>query len=420
MHIDFEQYYLNNGLRVILHEDRKAPVVAINIWYNVGSKHEEIGRTGFAHLFEHMMFQGSQHVPPDMHFQMIQSAGGTLNGSTFFDRTNFFEMLPSHFLEMGLWLEADRMGFFLPALNQDKFDRQREVVKNERRQRVDNVPYGTWFEKMLERAYPADFPYHWPVIGYMEDLDKAILEDVKQFFKMYYAPDNASLVVAGDITIEKTKKMIERYFASIPKGHNRPQKTFRFDGFNLGEKTTKVKDNVQLPRLYIGYHIPGFGRQQTYRADLLSDILSNGHSARLYRSLVYQKQLAQDAQAFILPLKETSLFLLVVTAKPDISLDVLHEEVQREIDQLRQGNINDHEIQRAKNQIEAQKLREKQSVTSKADNLNLYAVYFDNPALINSEFKFYESITKKELQKTAEDFLSIDNRIVLTFIPQNH
>lgn len=272
--IDFEEYFLDNGMRVILHEDHRVPIVAINLWYKVGSKNEVIGKTGFAHLFEHMMFQGSEHVPSEMHFQLIQSAGGTLNGSTFFDRTNYFETLPSNYLELGLWLESDRMGFLLPAMTQEKLDNQRDVVKNERRQRVDNQPYGLWFEKLLELSYPKKYPYHWPIIGYMNDLDNAKMEDVSHFFKTYYAPNNASLVIAGDFESSKTRDLIEQYFGTLPPGLAIPKRNFVFNNYNSSEKRTLIEDQVQLPRLYMAYHIPKHGSSEMYTADLITDIFS--------------------------------------------------------------------------------------------------------------------------------------------------
>lgn len=417
--IEFEQYYLPNGLRVILHQDRKVPVVAINIWYHVGSRDERKGKTGLAHLFEHMMFQGSAHVPPDMHFKLIQSAGGTLNGSTFFDRTNYFEMLPSHYLEMGLWLEADRMGYLLPALNQEKFDRQREVVMNERRQRVDNMPYGVWFEKLLESVYPENFPYHWPVIGYMEDIQKMSLQDARDFFKRYYAPDNASLVVAGDFERAHTRELIKRYFNDIPPGKPRPQRNGLLSQPLNQQQRLEVKDRVQLPRLYMGYRLPPMGSPESYQAEVLTEILSHGKSTRLYRSLVYEQQIAQDAQAFSLSMEATSLFIFVVAVKPDIKLETVEAALQRELERLYIGDISERERQKALNRIEADRLRELQSVTSKADNLNLFAVYFDNPQLINDEMNLYKKVNLKQLQNLANNYLKEENRVVLHFIPDN-
>ncbi len=416
--INFEQYYLENGLRVILHEDHDVPIVAVNLWYKAGSKHERPGKTGFAHLFEHMMFQGSQHVPEGMHFQLIQSVGGMLNGSTFYDRTNYFETLPSHYLEMGLWLESDRMGFLLPAMTQEKLDNQRDVVKNERRQRVDNQPYGTWLEKIMELAYPPEYPYHWPVIGYMEDLDNASLEDVSAFFRTYYAPNNAGLVVAGDFAPSEAKELIERYFASIPAGNSIPPFSAPFKGYHNGEKRTEVRDHVQLPRLHMAYHIPAYGQRETYAADMLSDILSEGKSARLYRSLVYEQQIAQEVHAFILPLQETSLFFFIATPKPQVSPEKLEQALQKEIDRLRAEAVSTEEMERTRNQLESRKIRELQSVASRADDLNMFATYFDKPELINTEIEQYEQISREDIQHTAQNYLSDDNRVVVTFMPQ--
>jgi zinc protease len=416
--IQFDEYRLDNGMRVILHQDNSVPIVTVNIWYHVGSKNEKKGKTGFAHLFEHMMFQGSEHVADNMHFRLIQSAGGTLNGSTFFDRTNYYETLPSHFLEMGLWLESDRMGFLLPAMTQDKLDNQRDVVKNERRQHVDNQPYGLWLEKMLELAYPKDFPYHWPIIGYMEDIDAARLEDVGKFFQTYYAPNNASLVIAGDFDPEKTRQLIDKYFGSIKKGNTTPPVSAKFNNYHSGEKRAIIEDRVQLPRIYMAYHIPAYGTKDSYTTEIMSDIFSEGKSARLYQSLIYKKQIAQDAHALMLNMQETSLLIFLVTAKPDVSVDKLEKELQIEIDKMINESVSEYELQRIINQIEARKIRELQSVNSKADLLNLFAVYFDDPDLINHEIERYKSIDVTDIKKTAENYLNNENRVVVTFLPE--
>lgn len=418
LHIEFEEYRLDNGLRVILHQDKRVPLVAVNVWYHVGSRNERPGKTGYAHLFEHMMFQGSQHIPADMHFKLIQSVGGTLNGSTFFDRTNYFETLPSHYLEMGLWLEADRMGFLLPALTQQKLDTQLDVVKNERRQRVDNQPYGLWLEKMLELAYPPDFPYHWPVIGYMEDLNTATMDDVRRFFKDWYAPNNASLVVAGDFERDSAKDLIARYFGSIPANPDMPSFSASGEPAFKGQKRLQLYDRVQLPRLYTAYHIPAYGSQASYEADLLSDILSAGKSSRLYQQLVYKQQIAQEAQAFYLPLQETSLLIFMLTAKPGVDLEHLEQALSAELTNLCQAGPDEREVKRVKNQIEARKLRELQSVAMRADYLNQFAVYFDNPGLINTEIDRYEKITCKHMSAFCRKYLSDDNRVVLNFLPR--
>ncbi len=418
LHITYERYSLANGLQVILHRDTRVPIVSVNLWYHVGSRNEQPGKTGFAHLFEHMMFQGSEHIPAEMHFQYIQSIGGTLNGSTFYDRTNYFETVPSHYLETALWLESDRMGFFLPALTQQKLDTQLDVVKNERRQRYDNQPYGLWLERMMELSFEPDFPYHWPVIGYMDDLNTATMQDVRQFFTSWYQPSNASLVVAGDFETEEVKTLIETYFAPIPSGPKPVLKAQPFSDFNNGEKREIMIDKVQLPRIYMAYHLPPAGHPHTYAADLLSDVLSVGKSGRLYRNLVYTQQIAQEAQAFLLPMELGSLLIFVATPKPGGSIEKLENALQCEIDALQSEPISTADRKRIRNQLEARKLRELQSVSSRADYLNMFNIYFDNPDLINTELEEYRRITREQMQETARTYLTRSNRTVLTFLPE--
>jgi zinc protease len=418
INLSFDEYYLNNGLRVILHQDQRVPIVAVNLWYRVGSKHETEGKTGFAHLFEHMMFQGSQHVGADMHFQWIQSVGGTLNGSTFFDRTNYFETLPSHYLELGLWLESDRMGYLLPAMTREKLDKQRDVVKNERRQRIDNRPYGLWLEYLLELAYPEDFPYHWPIIGYMEDLDQATLEDIEDFFRTYYAPNNASLVLAGDFEKGQARELLEKYFGPLPAGPPVPPKVLTKNFYHSGEKSRVVRDAVQLPRLYLAYHLPGVGAPEFFALDLLTDLFSQGKSGRLYQELVYKSQIAQDAQAFILPMQEASLLIFVATARPDTDRHLLQSRVEALISEWQNHPVKAEELLRVKNQVEARKIRELQAVAGKADTLNMCATYFDDPAFINREIHYYDAVTRQDIMQVAQQFLVPENRVVLQFIPE--
>ncbi len=416
--IQFDQYFLDNGLRVILHEDHRIPIVAVNLWYHVGSGNERKGRTGFAHLFEHMMFQGSEHVGSDKHFKLVQSAGGNLNGSTFFDRTNYYETLPSHYLEMGLWLESDRMGFLLPAMTQEKLDNQRDVVKNERRQRVDNQPYGLWLEKILELSYPDDFSYHWPIIGYMEDLDAATLDDIRQFFKTYYAPRNASLTLAGDFDPVQARALIEKYFGEIKNDEVIPPAVVPFEGFNKGEARDELMDNVQLPRIYMAYHVPPYGTEEWYALDLMSDILSAGKSSRLYQSLVYDLQIAQDAFAFILPMQRSSLMIFIITPKPGVEIGFLESALEKEIERVKSDLIETGELDRVVNQIEARKTRELQSNASKADLLNMFATYFEKPELINEEINRYHLVNPEKMRDAAQKYLNIDNRAVVTFLPK--
>lgn len=419
LHITYDRYRLNNGLNVILHQDTRVPLVSVNLWYHVGSRNEIKGKTGYAHLFEHMMFQGSAHVPADMHFQYIQSIGGTLNGSTFFDRTNYFETVPSNHLETALWLEADRMGFFLPALTQEKLDTQLNVVKNERRQRYENQPYGLWLEHILSMSFDDDFPYHWPVIGYMKDLDTANLQDVKDFFSTWYAPSNASLVIAGDFETDQTKALIEKYFGTLPSSQKTELPLTQFNSYNQGEQRRTFRENVQLPRIYMAYHIPLFGHIDTYVVDMISDLLSSGKRGRLYKTLVYEQQIAQDAQAILLPMQSTSMLIFMATPQPGIKAEDLETALQKEIDLLSQELVADMDLERIRNQIEARKLRELQSVSARADYLNMFSVYFDNPDLINTEIEHYLQIKSADILRVAKTYLQTANRCVVTYLPES-
>ncbi len=418
MNIQFEEYTLPNGLHVILHKETHVPIVAINLWYKVGSRNEKPGKTGFAHLFEHMMFQGSAHIPPEMHFQLIQSVGGTLNGSTFFDRTNYYETLPSHYLEMGLWLESDRMGYLLPALNEEKFKTQLEVVKNERRQRYENQPYGLWLEKILELAFEPDYPYHWPVIGYMEDLEKATLDDIKEFFRTYYAPNNASLALSGDFDVEEARELIEKYFAGIPANQNIPQADKHFTGYRQGEKVAVVKDKVHLPRLHYAYHLPGICGNEIYSSDVISGLLTGGKSSRLFQKLVYKKQMVQDIQSFVLPMTDTSLFFIVATPRPDQTVEAVAGEIEEEIYRLQDEEVPFAELDRVKNQVVAQKVRDLQSVSVRADMLNMFYTYFQETERINRDIENYLKINEKDILQTAQNFLRPDNRVRVIFVPE--
>lgn len=314
LNIEYTKFTLQNGLDVILYQNNTLPIVAVNIWYNVGSANERNSKTGFAHLFEHMMFQGSENIPKEMHFRYIQEAGGNLNGSTSLDRTNYYETVPSNYLEMTLWLESDRMGFFLPALTQEKLDNQKDVVMNERRQNYDNQPYGLAWEIIFSNLYPDNHPYHWPTIGWMKDIEAFELDDVKKFFKTYYAPNNASLVIAGDFDIEEATSLVNKYFADIEKFPLIPK--ILKDSCHLNE-TKKVihQDNVQLSRIYLAWHSDKYFGADDAALDILSDLLSGSKNSRLYKLLVFDKQIAQDVSAFQHSAKLDGNFIIVATAK---------------------------------------------------------------------------------------------------------
>jgi predicted Zn-dependent peptidase len=420
MHIPVETFRLANGLLVTLSEDHTAPIVAVNLWYHVGSANERPGRTGFAHLFEHMLFQGSANVGTNEHFELIQRAGGTLNGSTWLDRTNYFETVPSNHLEQVLWLEADRMGQLLPAMTQQKLDLQRDVVKNERRWSVDNQPYGTWWERLPALVFPESHPFHHSLIGSMEDLSGASLEDIVHFFRTFYTPDNAVLTVAGDFDAAEARTMIERHFGSIPKGGPRPP----LEGLGLSERIGEwrrevVEDEVMLPRLFLAFRTPVFGSEDYYAASVCGAILGMKKGSRLHRTLVRQRQIASEASAFTYDLAKGSDLLVVdVTARPDTSPDALEVEVAAQVDQLREGGVTADEVDRAVAMIETDFIASMQSAGERADKLSMFATYFGDPSLINEQVPRYERVTAERVNAFARSHLGRDNRASLLFVPR--
>src|SRR4029077_18629049 len=331
--LPFQYHRLANGLRVVLHRNAALPLVAVNLWYHVGSKNERPGRTGVAHLFEHMLFQGSEHVGTHDHFRLLQQVGGVANGSTWYDRTNYYETLPSHQLDLGLWLESDRMGFLLPAITQENLDTQRSVVMNERRQRVENQPYGLAGERIHELLYPGDHPYHWPVIGYMEDIAAATLEDVRRFFQTYYAPNNAVLTVAGDFDFDHARQKVETWFGEIPPGPPVPPVEARLTPLG-GERRELIATPARLPRVYLAFRAPAVGQRLWYAADLLAGILAGGKSSLLYRDLIYDRQIAQDVAASVSPYEEVATFLVVATARPGVPVEALESALLSHVDRL--------------------------------------------------------------------------------------
>jgi zinc protease len=422
MHIAVDRLTLSNGLKVVLAQDRSRPVVAVNLWYNVGSRNERPGRTGFAHLFEHMMFQGSEHVPNTEHIAHLERVGGSMNGSTWLDRTNYFQTVPAHWLELVLWLESDRMGFLLPAMTQEKLDNQRDVVKNERRWRVDNQPYGDWDERLQALVYPPDHPYHHSVIGSMEDLDAATLDDVMEFFRTYYAPNNAVLTLCGDFAPAKARTLLERYFGPIPRGPETPPLPGRPDlEPRLGsEIREQVEAEVALPRVYLAYRIPPYGADGFYPADVTAHILSAGRSSRLYGSLVRERQIAQDVVAFAYPVVTgAAMLVLWATARPETTLEQLERELLAEIDAIAREDVADAELSRALTGIEARRLVGLQQVSERADQLSMFTTLFDDPELINTELARYRAVRAEDVRRFALEFLQADNRVVLTYSPRD-
>lgn len=420
MRIPIETFRLANGLFVSLSEDHTAPIVAVNIWYHVGSANERSGRTGFAHLFEHMLFQGSADVAANEHFELIQRAGGTLNGSTWLDRTNYFETVPSNQLELALWLEANRMGYLLPAMTQQKLDTQRDVVQNERRWSMDNQPYGTWWEKLPALAFPAAHPFHHSLIGSMADLDAASLDDISTFFATYYTPDNAVLSITGDFDGAAVKALVEKHFGPIPPGRGRPSLPDMSLPKVFGEwRRDVVPDDIILPRLFLAFRIPPFGDPTHYAASIAAAILGLRKGSRLYRSLVREQQLAAETQAFTYDLSKGSDLLVVdVIARPEIKADELEAAVTREIDTIHERGVSSDEVGRARALLQADFVRALQSAADRADRLSLFATYFGNPALVNEQLDRYRAVTAAEVSAFAGEFLGRDNRASLLYVPR--
>jgi zinc protease len=420
MKIGFDEFALDNGLRVIVSHDPGTPVVAVNLWYNVGSRNERAGRTGFAHLFEHMMFQGSANVPETAHFALIEQAGGSLNGSTWLDRTNYFETLPAHYLELGLWLESDRLGWLLPAMTQEKLDNQRDVVKNERRWRIDNQPYGDWDERIQAMLYPPEHPYHHSVIGSMEDLDAASLDDVEEFFRTYYTPNNAVLSICGEFDAATVRAQVERYFAEIPRGPAVPPLPGRTAVSPLldGERRARVEQDISLARVYAAYRIPPYGSAGYYPAAVAAYVLAWGKASLLHRALVRERRLAQEVVAYAFPIVVgASMLVLWSTALPGVSAETLELALSEELARLER--VGEAEVERALHLLEVNHLRELQRVDERADQLSMFATLFDDPGRINTELDRLRAVSVDDVRGFARDYLVPHNRGVIHYVPSN-
>jgi zinc protease len=415
--LTFERHSLANGLRIVLHRNPALPLVAANLWYHVGSKNERPGRTGFAHLFEHMLFQGSEHVGTHDHFRFIQQVGGVANGSTWYDRTNYYETLPAHQLELALWLESDRMGFFLPALTQENLDNQRDVVMNERRQRVENQPYGLAGEKLHELLYPPGHPYHWPVIGYMEDIAAATLEEVQTFFRTYYTPNNAVLTLVGDFQPEAALERIEAWFGEIPAGPPVPPVSAPLPPLG-GERRRVLPDDVHLPRVYIGFRAPGYGQRAWYTADLLAAVLAGGKSSPLYRELVYERQIAQDVGASVGPYESAGTFMLVATARPGVAVEELEEALLRAVARAASSPPDPADLERARNRMLTDYYNALQKIDSLADLFSQFTTYFDDPGGVAGEADRYLEITPQDLMDYAAGWCTEPERVVVSVVPR--
>lgn len=414
--VQYEKYKLQNGLEIILCKRIGLPLTAVNVWYKVGSANEKKGKTGFAHLFEHMMFQGSQNVGKEMHFKYVQEAGGTLNGSTSNDRTNYYETLPSDSLELALWLESDRMGFLLPALTEEKLENQKDVVMNERRERYDNQPYGRAWEILFNNLYPSDHPYSWPVIGWMEDIEKFELHEVKEFFKTFYAPNNASIVIAGDFDRGQVIESVEKYFGDLPSGKEIPG--IHFPQFELTEsKFITHEDDVNLPRIYIAFHTVGLYKEEEAELDIAMDFLAGTKSSRLYKNLVFEKQIAQDITAYQFSNKNDGAFILIATAKPNITINDLKKELFNELNNAIETGISQEELERAQNGYKANYIYSLQNLTTYADYLNHFNFFLGEPNSFAYSVGRYENVTVDSVNNTLKKYLT-KNYVELQILPK--
>ncbi|MCA0377483.1 MAG: insulinase family protein [Gemmatimonadetes bacterium] len=415
--IPHEKYTLPNGLEVILHVDRSVPIVAVENFYKVGSGDEKAGRTGFAHLFEHVMFMGSQNVPVGKFDEWLEAAGANNNGSTNTDRTNYYESGPSNALPLMLWLDADRMGWLLPTMDQAKLDLQRDVVKNERRQNTDNQPYGRAYETLLPVMYPANHPYSWPVIGSMDDLSAAKLDDVKEFFRRYYAPNNATITIAGDFNPDSAKAWVQKYFGHIPRNADIARPTV--PPVRLTKDTVLVmEDRVQLPRVYHAWHSVKAFSADDAALDALASIVAGGKSSRLYRTLVYEKQIAADVGMFNNSAKLDGMLVLSSTAKPNVHPREVDAEIAKVLADVAANGVTERELTRVKNGMRASILDNQSSVLNKATQLSYYNYFTGTPDYVAQDLARYERLTLADIQRVAKQYLGNQPRITLTVVPE--
>ncbi len=413
--ISYEKYELDNGLKVILHQDKATPIVAVSVMYHVGSKNEKPDRTGFAHFFEHLLFEGSENIGRGEFDQYVQRSGGTLNANTTWDRTFYYEVLPSNQLEMGLWLESERM---LHAKVEDKgIETQREVVKEERRQRIDNQPYGSILEEVFKRAY-AEHPYRWPIIGYMEHLNAATEEDYVNFYETFYVPNNAILSIAGDIDMKETKAMVEKYFGSIPEGKTDIYRPQIVEPELTGEIRDTVFDNIQLPAVIQAYRIPAQGTDDYYAVNMLSTLLSQGESSRLYKSLVDEQQKALFVGNFPLSMEDPGLSIAFGIANMGVEPKALETAMDAEIQKVQETLISEREFQKLRNQIEADFVTENSRVLGVAESLANYEMYFGDANLINKEIDRYMAVSREDIRRAARKYFDPANRVVLYYLPK--
>lgn len=420
MQIPFTHHRLDNGLDVILHEDHDCPIVAVNIWYHVGSKNEVPGRTGFAHLFEHLMFEGSQHHDRG-YFQPLQQAGASLNGSTNADRTNYWEVVPRNALELALWMESDRMGYLLPALTEEKFDNQRDVVLNERRQNYENRPYGFASMAIVAALYSPDHPYHWLTIGSADDLRAARLEHAREFFQTYYSPRNASIALAGDFETTEALRLVQAYFGELPGGEAPPAVQAPAPAPLAAPVRLMLEDRVELPRLYMAWHSPAMFAPGDAELDMIAEVLASGKTSRLYRRLVFEDRIATEIAASQNSREIGGFFQIVATAAPGRTLVELETAIARALAEFEAEGPTPNEMERCLAQAEAHFVYRLQTVGGfggKSDQLNAYNVFVGDPGYFATDLTRYHAVTPAGMQAALGRWLSPDSRVLLSVVPR--
>ncbi len=414
--IEFVEYTLDNGLHVILHQDNSTPIVAVGLMYHVGSKNEDPKRTGFAHFFEHLMFEGTKNIERGEYFKLIQSNGGTLNANTSFDRTYYYQVLPSNQLKLGLWMESERL--LHAKIDSMGVETQRKVVKEERKQRLDNQPYGSILEQTFSHAYK-EHPYQWTPIGSAQYIDQATLDEFVDFYKTFYVPQNSTLTVAGDLDIDQTKEWIDDYFASIPKGTNEIPRPTIIEPPMVAEVRDTVYDNIQLPAVIQAYHIPAQGTDDYYALNMLTTLLSSGQSSRMYKEIVDKQQKGLQVGSFPLALEDPGLFLAFGITNAGVDPSDLESAMQEEFNKVRNELISESEFQKIKNQIEDDFVSSNSTVNGIAESLANYHVYFGDANLVNTELERYMKVTREDIQRVAQKYLNENNRVVLYYLPKS-
>ncbi len=413
--ISFKKFTLDNGLKVILHQDRSTPIAAVSVTYHVGSKNEKPNRTGFAHFFEHLMFEGSENIEPGKFFEYVQNAGGQNNAYTTFDETVYYEVLPSNQLELGLWLESERM--LNAEIDSTGVETQRAVVVEERKQRLENQPYGSIMEESFALAFD-EHPYQWTPIGHQQYIDKAKIKEFRKFYETYYVPNNAILSIAGDIDMSKTKKLVEQYFGDIPRGTMDMRKPEVEEPPQKDEKSDTVRDNIQLPAVVEAYHIPAQGTEDYYPIKMLTTLLSKGKSSRLQQALVDEEQKAMEVFSYPFFLEDPGLFIFFAIANQGVEVKNLKNSLNKEIKKVKNELISKKEFQKLQNQVEANFYSKNTKVKDIAINLAWYELFLGDANLINTELQKYQQVTRKDLKRVANKYLKLNNRSVLYYLPK--